>query len=210
MTTDLRAWHRQPGGGVRWRLTPAGVEVEGEGLQRTPGDPTTCRRIWREFRAPLVRWSTLYQLPVELLIATAATESRGNPGAIRTEPGYVSDLETPDRVSIGLMQTLLATAREVTGVPWMPHALLEPNASTMAGGGYVRTQADETRLDPVLVCCSYNAGGAYPSLKNRWGLRQTEGHADRFTKWIGDAIAVVGATGQSPPWMWRRFLDELG
>lgn len=50
-----------------------------------------------------------------MIVATIATKSSGNPKAIRFEPHYKSDEETPNQVSPGLMQTLISTAREALG-----------------------------------------------------------------------------------------------
>jgi hypothetical protein len=49
---------------------------------------------------------------VELIVSTIATESRGNPTAERTEPGFISYEERLHRVSLGLTQTLISTARQ--------------------------------------------------------------------------------------------------
>ena len=31
---------------VRWRLVRAGVEIEGSGIERTPGPPRTVTAVW--------------------------------------------------------------------------------------------------------------------------------------------------------------------
>ena len=109
---------------------------------------------------------------------------------MRYEPGYVSPEDTPGRVSAGLMQTLLSTARAVVemypdvaprgldGAPRVPHLgdLLDPALSLLWGAGYLAHQreqysgvikglTDGTRpgrgLDFVLATGSYNAGGIY-------------------------------------------------
>lgn len=71
--------------------------------------------VWARFGDDIRAWGTEYDLPVELIVATICTESRGKPEAIRTEPGCRSDQETPGRVSPGLMQTLISAARETLG-----------------------------------------------------------------------------------------------
>jgi hypothetical protein len=190
---------QQAPGGVRWRLGPGGVIVGDEaGPRRTPGAPATIRRIWATFRGPIEKCAAAYGVPAELILATIATESGGNPNAVREEPGYVSDEATPHRVSPGLMQTLISTARETLRDPHLGRAaLLDPEVSLRAGTSYIRAQARLTNLDPPLVACAYNAGGLYAQAgaANPWKLRQfpigTGRHADRFVAWFGDAVAVL-------------------
>ena len=209
---SLTTYHRRFPGSVRWRCVPAGVDIEGDGVQRTPGQPLTVRRIWQTFRVELARWSTLYGIPVELLIATAATESGGDARARRNEPGWTGDETTPHRVSIGLMQTLISTARAATGVSWTARELFEPNVSILAGGAYIRQQYEATGFDPPLVAAAYNAGviAEQRGAGNRWKLRQyklgTGEHLDRFVQWFGDAVALK----IEAPCVWRTWLAQGG
>ena len=204
----LTTWHAYDTS-VRWRCTPHGVEVEGDGLQRTPGEPRSAKRVWIAHRAAFQHWAARFCLPVELLMACALTETTGDDGAVRIEPGYRSDDTTPMKISAGLMQTLIGTAREVVGVPTLDRAwLLQPRNSLHAGAGYIRDQASLTKLDPPLVAAAYNAGGLYKesSPRNRWRLRQhpigTSAHVDRFCRWLGDAVAVVRAESVPRDWDW--------
>lgn len=195
---------QQAEGGVTWRLARGGIIVGGETApRRTGGEPATLARIWDTFRKPIEKCASAYGVPVELILATIATESGGKPDAVREEPGYTSDEATPHRVSPGLMQTLISTARETLNEPGMTRAqLLEPETSIRAGTAYIRRQAGQTNFDPPLVACAYNAGGLYrqDGEGNPWKLRQypigTGKHADRFVAWFGDALAVLAA---APP-----------
>jgi hypothetical protein len=113
-------------GGLRWWLTPEGIEVEGQPIS-PPGPMLAVRRAFDwfgpHFRAAAIETG----VPIELLVATACTESLGDTrraatpataaAARREEPGFVSDEATPHRVSIGLMQTLISTARQVLPLP---------------------------------------------------------------------------------------------
>ena len=190
---------QQAAGGQTWRLGPGGVVVGAEAApRRTSGAPETVLRIWRTFRAPIEKCAAAHGVPAELILATIATESGGNPRAVREEPGYVSDAATPNRVSPGLMQTLISTARETLAEPGLDRAaLLDPETSLRAGTAYLRRQARLTNFDPPLVACAYNAGGLYAQegAANPWKLRQfpigTGRHADRFVAWFGDAVAVL-------------------
>lgn len=198
-----RAWHGPPvgNGSRRWRLTPDGVEIEGIGVRGSGGPPDTARRVWDRFQAPIQKNAAAYGVPLELIVATICTESRGNPDACREEPGYVSDEATPHRVSPGLMQTLISTAREATQDPSLTRAaLLEPETAIRAGTAFLRNQANGkggTRFDPPLVGIRYNAGSLRPTDSNPWGLIQTarppEYHADVFTAFFNDTFTVLAA-----------------
>ena len=78
-----------------------------------------------------------------LLLATACAESGGRADAVREEPGYAGDEATPQRVSPGLMQTLIGTAREALGDPSLDRArLLDPAVSLLAGAAVIRRLLD--------------------------------------------------------------------
>lgn len=72
-------------------------------------------RVWQAHRLDIEEAALKHKVPVELIVATICAETSGRTDAIRIEPGYVSDLTTPHRVSCGLMQTLISTARQATG-----------------------------------------------------------------------------------------------
>jgi hypothetical protein len=201
-------------GGLRWCLTPEGIEVEGRPLAPT-GAMLAARRAFDwfgpHFRAAAIETG----VPIELLVATACTESMGDTrraatpaaaaAARREEPGFVSDEATPHRVSIGLMQTLISTARQVLPLPAEDPAmtritaatLLDPAQSILAGASYIAAQAGVTRLDPPVVACAYNAGGVYEQRgpANHWRMRQytigTPNHADRFVIFFNQALRLV-------------------
>src|SRR3954453_3004322 len=143
---------------VRWRVVAAGVEIDGTGLQRTKGTPSTGTRVWESYGDAINRTARARRVPCELIVATICTESSGRADAVRLEPGYVSDEQTPNRVSPGLMQTLISTAREALQMsvdrPW----LLDPGNAIEAGTTYIAGQARETALAPPLVAAAYNAG----------------------------------------------------
>ena len=186
-------------GGVLWQLTRAGLVVGGQ-IDRSPGAPVTVPRVWQTYGPDIEAAAVKYRVPVELIVATICAESSGRSDAIRIEPGYVSDSATPQRVSCGLMQTLISTAREATGNDALVREdLLKPATSIDAGTAYISQQRTVTRLDPPQVACAYNAGGLYlnRSEANRWRLRQypigTGAHADRFTKWFNDCFAIFAA-----------------
>jgi hypothetical protein len=193
------------GDSVRWRLGPTGLEVEGSGVERTPGAPSTVTRVWESYGDDVNAAATEFGVPCVLIVATICTESGGRADAVRLEPGYKSDAETPAKVSPGLMQTLISTARAALGKPDVDRAwLLVPRNSIRAGTAYIAQQKAHTNIDPPLVAAAYNAGSlrANDSAKNRWKLVQypigTSEHCDRFVKWFNDAVVVLKDHAKRP------------
>jgi len=137
---------------------------------------------------------------VPLIIATICTESHpiGDPRCIRLEPGFISDEKTPHKVSPGLMQTLISTARGALNNPKMNRAFLfNPANSILAGTAVMAGDFPKTRYDPPLVAAKYNAGSVlvnnHPG--NRWRLLQfpknTSQHVDRFIAFFNDACFML-------------------
>jgi hypothetical protein len=210
-------------GGSRWRLTPAGLVVSGRPMPGATGDMPAASRAFAWF-GEAFRLAT--EVPVELLVATACTEVLGDtrrfatPAAAararREEPGYLGDEATPHRVSVGVMQTLVSTARQVT-VPSLTAAELEdPALSIEAGARVIAGAAARTRLDPPVVACAYNAGAV--SLQegpaNHWRMRQypigTPAHADRFVVFLNHAFRLIASDpallgGPDVPSLWRAL-----
>lgn len=185
---SARGFRRAFPGGIGWRTTPAGVLIEGEPEPvGTVGAPNTVRRIWRDFGPLILKASAEFGVPAELIVATIATESRGNPNAVRTEPD--------GRKSVGLMQTLLGTAAEVLGRPVTEEELRDPAVSIEAGARYIRQQRARTEFEPPLVAAAYNAGSIRESAANRWRLASTPEHIDRFVKFYNDAVRVAKEDG---------------
>ena len=208
---------------VSYRLRPVGFEVAGtidmEGL-------SVVRHIQKDYGEIFERVCTALGVPVELGIATCATESRGKARAIRFEPGYRSDTATPHRVSPGLMQTLISTAQMMVNwsgypkdvVPRPPGKkvtrswLLEPQNSIACGVAYIAYQSKRTALDPPLVFAAYNAGGVYlqTGASNRWKTRQypigTGSHVDRAVNYFNACFAMWGRDGGAPEMSFVRLV----
>lgn len=211
---DLLRPHAVFAGGVTWRLTADGVEVGGAPIP-PPGAMVAARRAFDWFGPALRRAANHTGVPIELLAATACTEVLGDTRrfatpeaaarARREEPGFSDDEATPHRVSVGVMQTLISTARQVlpqsADDPAMARVtaetLQDPAQSIMAGAGYVAAQAARTKFDPPVVACAYNAGGVYEQrgAANHWRMRQypigTPNHADRFVVFFNQALRLV-------------------
>jgi hypothetical protein len=200
------------GNSVRWQVHTKGVSIEGTGVERTGGEPQTVRRVWDQFGGAIETWSGRFGVPAELIVATICTESRGDPHSVREEPGYRSDAATPDRVSPGLMQTLITTARNALQDNSVDREwLLEPGNSIQAGTAYIASQMTRTNLDPPKVACAYNAGGIYPNdgPDNRWKMRQypigSGAHADRFVRWFNDCAYAMEADNVLPALSFRSY-----
>lgn len=203
--SQIQEFHRIFAGGFRWRVTAQGVECENSGLI-TPSAAARSRTsaFIVDFGPQCTEAARETGVFVELLIACGLTESGvGNPArSLRLEPGYVSDEATPHRVSAGLCQTLISTAREVMKDPAVDRQwLFSPRNSLTACARYMRRQSALTKYDPVAVACAYNAGGLYEQkgAANRWRLRQfpigTPKHADRFVEYFNAAMAEPGLSG---------------
>ncbi len=180
---------------IQWHLAKDGVRIDNQPPEDTGGQPQTVARVWGNFGDSFTQWAQAYGVPVELLVATACTETRGDPSAVREEPGYTSDERTPDRVSPGMMQTLISTARNALGRDDIDRAwLLTAGNSIQAGCAYIAGQWRKSHFDPPKVACAYNAGGVYynGSERNRWRMRQypinSAEHADRYIKWFNDCF----------------------
>lgn len=212
---NLLSWHGLAQGSVRWKLVDLGVDVEGSGVERTPGRPATVARIWGSYASAINDVARRQKIPAELIVATISTESGGKPAAIRFEPGYVSDAQTPNKVSPGLMQTLISTASAALSLSVTRDWLLEPANSIHAGATYIGAQARKTRLDPPLVAAAYNAGSLYQQngAQNRWKLRQypigTGKHCDRFVQFYNDAVEVLAQHPTRPSMSHQDFLKSL-
>lgn len=205
-------------GGVRWRLASDGIRIAGAAPETTRGEPQTVERVWRDFGRSIKAWAGRFDVPVELIVATICTETRGDSGVVREEPGFVSDEQTPHKVSPGLMQTLISTARESLGDDTVDREwLLDADNSIRAGTGYIARQRRKTKLDPPKVACAYNAGSviANNGAGNRWKMRQfpigTGKHADRFVEWFNDCFRLFGQRDIAPPVSYRKlFLSRIG
>lgn len=182
------AWHQGRYGGQRWRLTAAGVVLEGETApMRTVGQPATVRRIWKEFGHLIAASCARNGVPLELVVATIGAEGGLKPRALL--------IENDGRRSAGPMQTLIGTASEMMERPVTEEELYDPATSIEAGTRYIAHQRRLTDYQPPLVAAAYNAGGLYPSDANPWRLRSTGDHISRLCQFFGDACAVAQEDG---------------
>lgn len=187
--------HRHFEGSVTWSLLRDGIAIDGAAPRGTPGEPVTIRRIWTRYSDLCCTAAKHYGVPVELIVATIATESGGDPTAYRNEP-QIKDAST------GLMQTLLATARMAMGNKALTSGdLRDPGTSINAGTAYIAMQRTSTHFDPPLVAAAYNAGSLRldNGTANRWKLRcypiGTGKHVDTYVAFFNDCMRVSKADG---------------
>lgn len=220
-----RAWRRLADGTIvaqaKSDFFPSTAAPDGNGgyVYRTKGVPLTAHTAMQDFGAALRRASAEFDIPVYVLFAMMAIEatkqkadtSHFDPRSCREEPGYVSDLKTPNKVSPGLMQTLLSTAQgeNVRRKLYLgPDGELElltredlfvPERSIMLGAAYMRFQIDRKEDDelgfddddPVLLCSAYNAGSVRETNTNDWHLlTYGESRMDKFIAYNNDMIAL--------------------
>ena len=187
---ELTKPHRHFPGSVTWALARGGIAIDGAAPQGTPGDPATIGSIWARYGDICRAQARQYGVPVELIVATIAAESAGKPDARRQEPKIHDQ-------SVGLMQTLVATARSALGRPSLrADDLLDPATSIAAGTAYICKQRGQTHFDPPLVAAAYNAGSLRreDAEANRWRTlcypSKTGRHIDRWVAYFGDCMRL--------------------
>jgi hypothetical protein len=213
---NVREFHRAFDNGLAWRLRLDGVELEQSGTMRTPGVPLTIRKIWRDYAAPIQHAARVFGVPVEYLLATIATESivrdgLRDPRQIREEPGFRSDTDTPHKISVGLCHILIETATRTMRVQVSRGWLSVPANNILCAAWVIRDGADVHGFDGPRVAAAYNAGTVAETNKNRWRMRSTNDHLDRFCRFLGDAVAVVrDAGGCQRDWVWFLAMQNAG
>lgn len=203
--------------------SPAGDGAPGFVL-RTRGAPISAHTALEDFGAAMGEASSRFDVPIPTIFAMMAIEARRqrrdrshfDPRSLREEPGFVSDERTPHRVSPGLMQTLISTAREANR--WgkiyrdldgelellTREDLFVPSRSIMLGTAHMRREInnvedDEKRAgffahDPIALCAAYNAGsvregdGAY-NLRTFGG----DGRIEKFVAYHNDMVVYLSS-----------------
>ncbi|MBP2461178.1 MULTISPECIES: peptidoglycan-binding protein [unclassified Rhizobium] len=189
---ELTTPHKVYPESVDWCLTATGISIEGAAAVGSAGKPVTVRDIWSKYGDLCTRSAKQYGVPIELIVATIATESSGKPDVRRPEPKINDE-------SVGLMQTLVGTAREALGRQSIKgDDLLDPGLSIDAGTAYIAKQRGNNHFDAPLVAAAYNAGSLRKDAAeaNRWRLlcypTGTGNHVDKFVTWFADAMRVSG------------------
>ncbi|MBD8473406.1 transglycosylase SLT domain-containing protein [Pseudomonas sp. CFBP 8770] len=188
--TELTTNHSFSDAGVCWRMGVGGIWIDSVEPNGTMGEPSTIKSIWSRYGDICSKYSKQYGVPVELIVATIAVESAGNPNA-RLIEAKIND------ESVGLMQTLVRTARSVLGQHDINgENLLRPDLSIEAGTAYIASQRGTTHFDPPKVAAAYNAGSIRLDRgdKNKWKMlcypTGTGNHIDKFVEFFNDCMAV--------------------
>lgn len=201
---SLNEWHNKFGGRF-WRITHLGIETKDKGYLRSSGHPSTVIRIWNDFGKHIHYTSKELKCPVDMIVAMIPIEARRmanghyDPRSLRLEPGYISDTKTPHRVSPGLMQTLISTAKGMAKkYKLVPEdrvdreMLFDPHYSILLGGAYIAHQIERYGPDPVLICSGYNAGSVRKTSSNPWHLiAYGDTRIDGYVQWYNDFHAAV-------------------
>lgn len=200
----MHEWHSKYGG-REWRITDTGIETRDRGYFRTKGIPTTVMTLWEDFGEDIQYACAELNVPADVIVAMIPIEARRlsnghyDPQSVREEPGYISDEQTPHRVSPGLMQTLISTARSMA----RKYYLLDPGMvnrallfdsfySILLGAAYMAHQTERYGRDPVLICSAYNAGSVRKTDNNPWHLiAYGATRIDRYCAWFNDFIYAI-------------------
>jgi soluble lytic murein transglycosylase-like protein len=164
---------------------------------------------WRRYGHLISAAAQRHGVPAELILATIVDESGGNARAVATNPGYVSDEATPDRVSAGLGQLLIASARRLLpGRKIDRAALFDPALSIDLVARYHARFYEGTGFAPQLVASAYLLGRA-PALRTgqRWAPRN-QAHAARYSAVVKASVAHLAAQPKAPPVSFAALLAE--
>lgn len=138
-------------------------------------------------------------VPAELILAAIVEESGGRAHAVARYPGYVSDAATPSKVSLGLGQMLLSTARRIAPEQRIDRAsLFEPAIAIDLVARYFARFYPVTGFDPALAGSSYNAGSVR-SLRagQRWSPPNAR-YVQRFVAVFNASVAHLSTQPNAP------------
>lgn len=199
---------------IRWRvLCDGSIEVEGQGAIRTRGEPQSARIFLAEHGDAARAAAERFDIPVSWIFGMACVEAvriRGtlslNPRSIREEPGYISDTATPNKVSPGMMQTLLSTAEAMRRKYDLPvvvsrRKLFVAETSILLGAAYMRDRADfyakgvlGAPFDFVFCVAAYNAGKVYHNPDDHYPFKMrtfSPTRTERAIRFHNDMVAVL-------------------
>lgn len=164
---------------------------------------------WRRYGDLIAAAARRHGVPAELILATIVDESGGNARAVATVPGYVSDAATPDRVSVGLGQVLIASARRLLPERRIDRAaLFDPALAIDLVARYHARFYKGTGFDPKLVAWAYLSGRT-PALRagQRWTPRN-QAHAARYSAVVEASVSHLAAQPKTPPVSFAALLAE--
>lgn len=189
-------------------------ELDEEDCLRTRGEPLTMRTLYAEHGEALHLASARFLVPLSWIAGLIAVEARRFANrsfdvlSLRDEDdwSFQNYQERPHRVSAGLMQTLLSTARQMASlhdinleiegeiVELDLGDLCRPELSIKLGTAYMRYHMEQGVDDPIELIAAYNAGGVYPSTRHPWHLRVFGAtRIPKFVAFHNDLIEVQNA-----------------
>lgn len=189
-------------------------ELDEEHCLRTRGAPLTMQKLYEQHGAHLRTESTRFHVPFSWIAGMIAIEAHRfadrsfDPLSLRDEDdwNFQHYQERPHRVSAGLMQTLLSTAREMAERHQITLSLegkvveldlgdlCRPELSITLGTAYMHHHMEQGVLDPIKLVAAYNAGGVYPSTRHPWKLRVFDAtRIPKFVAFHNDMIAVLSS-----------------
>lgn len=172
------------------------IKIEGiDGTPRTKGEPMTMRRLDTDYGEHIEEAAQLFNISNATIAAVIILESVPIKGSFSRNPDSYRWEERLGEPSVGLMQTLVSTARAMDkhyhlGLKPNGHTLKDPRTSILLGTAYLARQAERyDTTDGVLLQAAYNAGGVYTSKANEWKLRtHAPDRTERFIRWHNDWI----------------------
>lgn len=180
-----RRCFRRLGDGVAWRLGPLGVELRDAAPRSDRHTDFRVRRIgpvWQRYGMLIAAAAREHAVPAELIVTVIVEESGGNSAAIARYRGYRGDAATPRKISVGLGQMLLSTARATAPEQAVSRRWLADPANAIALiARFIAKQYRETGFDPPLAASAYNAGSVLHASdrSSRWRLANA-GYVESF------------------------------
>lgn len=193
-------------------------ELDAQECLRTRGKPLTMGLLHAQHGPAIKATSVRFNVPVTWIAGLIAIEAKRFPDrscdviSLRDEDGwdFQNYQERPHRVSAGLMQTLLSTARQmardhdigiqIDGEPYELGLgdLCRPELSISLGAAYIRHHMDRGVTDPIKLIAAYNAGGVYTSSRHPWRLRVFGAtRIPKFVAFHNDMVAVLTSHTQT-------------
>jgi hypothetical protein len=154
---------------------------------------------WQRYGHLITLAAQRHAVPAEIILATIVDESGGKASAIATNPGYVNDAATPSKISVGLGQMLISSARAIAPERrWDRASLSDPALAIDLVARYHARFYRQTGFNPRLVAWTYLTGTA-PTLSpgQRWYPRNHE-HAARYTAVFEASVAHLAVQPNRP------------
>ncbi len=154
---------------------------------------------WQRHGSLIAAATARHGVPAELILAAIVEESGGRANAVAAYPGYVSDAATPSKVSLGLGQMLLSTARTLAPGQRLGRAeLFDPAIAIDLVARYFARFYPATGFDPRLAASSYNVGSVRTlSAGQRWHP-PNPGYVARFVAVFEASVAHLATQPDRP------------